>query len=66
VVSGQAGSMDGLFLTLTCLVVALAFGLYMAFMIRRAMEALRPPEPKAATKTAGAAKAKVEPAEQAV
>jgi hypothetical protein len=66
VVSGQAGSVDGLFLTLTCLLVATAFGLYMAFVVRRAMEALRPPEPKAAAKAAGAAKAKVEPAEQAV
>jgi hypothetical protein len=36
--SGQAGSVDGLFLLLTCLLVALAFGLYLAFMIRRAME----------------------------
>ena len=37
-ISGQAGSVDGLFLLLTCLLVALAFGLYLAFMIRRAME----------------------------
>jgi hypothetical protein len=36
--SGQAGSVDGLFLLLTCLLIALAFGLYLAFMIRRAME----------------------------
>ena len=36
--SGQAGSVDGLFLLLTCLLVALAFGLYLAFMIKRAME----------------------------
>jgi hypothetical protein len=36
--TGQAGSVDGLFLLLTCLLVALAFGLYLAFMIRRAME----------------------------
>lgn len=36
--SGQAGSVDGLFLLLTCLLVALAFGLFLVFMIRRAME----------------------------
>jgi hypothetical protein len=35
--TGQAGSVDGLFLLLTSLLVALAFGLYLAFMIRRAM-----------------------------
>jgi hypothetical protein len=39
-VTGQAGYVDGLFLLLTCLLVALAFGLYLAFMIRRAMESL--------------------------
>jgi hypothetical protein len=43
--SGQAGSVDGLFLLLTCLLIALAFGLYLAFMIRRAMEPA--PEPAA-------------------
>lgn len=37
-VSGQAASVDGLFLLLTCLLVALAFGLYLVFMIRKAME----------------------------
>ena len=39
-VTGQAGYVDGLFLLLTCLLVALAFGLYLAFMIGRAMESL--------------------------
>jgi len=54
--SGQAGSVDGLFLLLTCLLVALAFGLYLAFMIRRAME----PAPAAAP-----ARSKPAPATQA-
>jgi hypothetical protein len=58
-VSGQAGSVDGLFLLLTCLLVALAFVLYLMFMIHRAMESLQPapaakpaaakPAPKPAT-----------------
>ena len=48
-VSGQAGSVDGLFLLLTCLLVALAFALYLMFMINRAKESLQPaPAPKAA------------------
>jgi hypothetical protein len=41
-VSGQAGSVDGLFLLLTCLLVALAFALYLMFMINRAKESLKP------------------------
>ncbi len=36
--SGQAGSVDGLFLFLTCLLIALAFALYLAFVIRQAAE----------------------------
>ncbi len=52
-VSGQAGSVDGLFLLLTCLLIALAFGLYLVFMIRRAME----PEPVAQPAKAPAAAA---------
>jgi hypothetical protein len=63
--SGQAGSVDGLFLLLTCLLVALAFGLFIVFMVRRAME----PAPAPATQTAragGAAPAsKPAPATQA-
>jgi hypothetical protein len=49
--SGQAGSVDGLFLLLTCLLIALAFGLYLAFMIRRAMEPA-PPAPQPAKSAA--------------
>ena len=41
--NGQAESVDGLFLILMCLAVALAFALYLMFMIRRAMEP--PPAP---------------------
>jgi hypothetical protein len=52
--TGQATTVDGLFLLLTCLIVALAFALYVMFMIRRAMEV---PEVKPAT----AAKAAVQP-----
>ena len=44
-VSGQAASVDGLFLLLTCLLVALAFALYLAFVVRRAMEPA-PPVPQ--------------------
>jgi hypothetical protein len=57
--SGQAGSVDGLFLLLTALLSALAFALYLMFMINRAKESLQPapaakpaaakPAPKAAT-----------------
>jgi len=55
-INGQAESVDGLFLILMCLSIALAFGLYLMFMIRKAMEP-PPPPPKAAAKTAPAAKA---------
>ena len=47
--NGQAESVDGLFLILMCLAVALAFGLYLMFMIKRAMEP-PPPPPKASAK----------------
>jgi hypothetical protein len=45
--TGQAGTVDGLFLLLTCLLIALAFGLYLVFMIRRAMEPAPAPTPAA-------------------
>ena len=47
--NGQAESVDGLFLILMCLAIALAFGLYLMFMINRAMEP-PPPPPKAGAK----------------
>jgi hypothetical protein len=62
-INGQAESVDGLFLILMCLAVALAFGLYLVFMIRRAMEPPPPPPKVVAAKTAAPAKA--EPVAQA-
>ena len=59
--SGQAGSVDGLFLFLTCLLMALAFGLYLAFMIRRAMQPAPAPAAQPA-KSPAAATAKAKPA----
>jgi hypothetical protein len=47
--SGQADTVDGLFMTLTALLVALAFALYVKFMIGRAKEDLAKPASKAAT-----------------
>ena len=55
--TGQAGTVDGLFLLLTCLLIALAFALFIAFMIRRAMEAAPAPKATAAAKTTPAAQA---------
>ena len=68
--TGQAGSVDGLFLLLTCLLVALAFGLYIVFMIRRAMQPTAAPAAQpakagaAATAQAKPAQAKPEPVTQ--
>ena len=53
-INGQAESVDGLFLILMCLAIALAFGLYLMFMIKRAMEPPPPPPKPAATKPAAA------------
>ena len=53
--SGQAGSVDGLFLFLTSLLIAFAFGLYLAFMIRRAMEPAAAPARQPAKAGAAAA-----------
>ena len=58
IATGQAGSVDGLFLTLTCLLVALCFALYLKLLIRRAMEAAREaaaPAPAVKAKTPAAA-----------
>jgi hypothetical protein len=38
--NGQAGTVDGLFLLLTCLITAAAFGLYLMFVVHRTREAL--------------------------
>lgn len=45
IVSGQASSVDGLFLLLTCGLIALAFALYLVFLISTALEELQPPPP---------------------
>jgi TRAP-type C4-dicarboxylate transport system permease small subunit len=60
VATGQAASVDGLFLLLTCLLVAVAFALYVMFMIRRAMEPLEAPAGKPA-KAASATASKTAP-----
>lgn len=58
--TGQAASVDGLFLLLTCLLVALAFVLYLVFMIRRAMESMQAPAAQPA-KAAAAPQSKSKP-----
>jgi ABC-type uncharacterized transport system permease subunit len=59
VATGQAGTVDGLFLVLTALLVAVVFGLYVKYMIGRAMEEAKTP----AQQTAKAPAAKTAPAE---
>jgi hypothetical protein len=62
--SGQAASVDGLFLICTCLLVALCFALYLMFMINRAKESLKPaPAAKAAAKPAPKAATSSQPVE---
>ena len=61
VITGQAATVDGLFLALMCLTMALAFGLYVMFMIRRAMESLQQPAAKPAKAPAAAPPAKTAP-----
>ena len=60
VVTGQAGTVDGLFLVLTALLVAAVFGLYVKFMIGRAMEEAQ--TTKAAPAKAASKEAAVKPA----
>lgn len=60
--SGQAAYVDGLFLLLTCLLIALAFGLYLLFVIRRAMEPEPAPAQPAKTAAAASARAAAKPA----
>ena len=62
VISGQALTMDGLFLILVALLVALVFALYIKFMIRTAIEAAtKAAEPAKAGAGAQAAAAKRTP-----
>ena len=58
--TGQAITVDGLFMALTALLVALAFGLYLKFMLKRAMEEIAKPA-AAPAKSASAAGAKPAP-----
>jgi hypothetical protein len=46
-ITGQAGTVDGLFLFLTALLSAAVFALYVKFMIGKAMEAQKPAAPAA-------------------
>ena len=62
VISGQALTVDGLFLVLTALLIALCFAHYLIFMIRRAMEAAQAPPPPAAKAVPAAQAAKPAPA----
>jgi len=62
VVTGQAGTVDGLFLLLTALLIAVVFAIYLKYMIGRAMEAVRTPAPAAAKPAAPAKTAKPAPA----
>jgi|KBSSwiStaDraftv2_1062776.scaffolds.fasta_scaffold3075553_1 hypothetical protein len=46
--TGQAATVDGLFLVLTALLTAVVFALYVMYVIHRAMEAVaKPPAPPA-------------------
>jgi hypothetical protein len=66
--TGQAGTVDGLFLLLTCLLIAFAFSLYVMYVIRHALEPAepvksqqpKPATPAAAQKTTPVAAAKTE------
>jgi predicted RecA/RadA family phage recombinase len=61
IASGQAGTVDGLFLLLTALVEALAFAIYVVYMLRRAMEAAAPAAAPTAKAVVAAAAAKRAP-----
>jgi hypothetical protein len=61
VATGQAETVDGLFLLLMCLTIAAAFGLYVKFMISRAMESPTPPAAKPAKAAAPTAPVKTAP-----
>jgi len=61
VVTGQAQSVDGLFLVLTALLVAVVFGLYVKYMIGRAMEAAQPPQAQPAKAVAKESPVKAAP-----
>jgi hypothetical protein len=58
IMTGQALTVDGLFLFLTALLTAVVFGMYVMFVIHRAMEAAAAPAKPAAKETAPAPAAK--------
>jgi hypothetical protein len=60
VATGQAGTVDGLFLVVTALLIALCFLIYVAYVIARAREVKKQPAPQPAK--AGAATSAVKPA----
>jgi ABC-type uncharacterized transport system permease subunit len=63
--TGQADTVDGLFMVLTSLLVALAFALYLRFMVRRAMEEVAKPAAQTAKAGAVATAGKPAPVPQA-
>ena len=57
VATGQAATVDGLFLVVTALLIAVCFGMYLVYMIRRAMAVVKPAaQPAKAGATASTAK----------
>ena len=62
VATGQAGTVDGLFLVLTALLAVVVFAMYAMYLIGRAMEAAKGPAPAAAKPAAPAKAAKPAPA----
>ena len=60
--SGQADTVDGLFMLLTALLTALVFALYLRFMVRRAMEEVAKPAAEPAKAPAAPASKPAAPA----
>ncbi len=65
IASGQAGSVDGLFLLLSSLLTALVFALYAAFVLGRAMRQPAPTAQKASQAAKASAVSAREPVAQA-
>ncbi|HLH19126.1 MAG TPA: hypothetical protein VKX45_18030 [Bryobacteraceae bacterium] len=63
--TGQADTVDGLFMMLVSLLVAAIFGLYLRFMIRRAMEEVAKPAAQPAKAASAPAKPTPATAQQA-
>ena len=61
IATGQAATVDDLFLLLTSLTIAAAFALYVMYMIRRAMEPTEQPAAKPAKAAATPAAPKAAP-----